>query len=59
MDRVTLLFFEDVLMNDCNGLLQATQSPADIGDENFKRALNVKLEAIEGDLVNIQHFLET
>ena len=59
MDRATLIFFEDVLMNDCNGLMQATQTPADIDDENLKRALNVQLEAIKGDVANIQHFLET
>lgn len=59
MDKVTLMFFEDVLMNDCNGLMQATQAPGDVDDENLKRALNVQLEAIKGDIANIQHLLET
>lgn len=59
MDKATLMFFEDVLMNDCTGLAQATQSPSSVDDENLKRALNVQLEAIKGDIANIQHFLET
>lgn len=59
MDKVTLMYFEDVLMNDCTGLTQATQSPSAVDDENFKRALNVQLEAIKGDIANIQHLFET
>lgn len=59
MDKNTLMYFEDVLMNDCHGLMQASQSPADVDDENIKRALNVQLEAIKGDIANIQHLLET
>lgn len=59
MDRGTIIYFEDVLMNDVSGLMQATQSSKDIEDENLKRALNVQLEAIKGDIANIQHFLET
>lgn len=58
MDKVTLMFFEDVLLNDCSCLAQATHSPSDVDDENLKRALNVQLEAIKGDIANIQHFLE-
>lgn len=59
MDKVTLMYFEDVLLNDCSGLAQATQGPSGVDDENLKRALNVQLEAIKGDIANIQHFLET
>jgi len=59
MDKNTLMYFEDVLMNDCTGLMQASQSPSDVDDENLKRALNVQLEAIKGDIANIQHLLET
>lgn len=59
MDKTTLMFFEDVLLNDCSSLAQATQSSASIDDDNLKRALNVQLEAIKGDIANIQHFLET
>lgn len=59
MDKVTLLFFEDVLMNDVSGLMQASQGPMDVTDDNLKRALNVQLEAIKGDVANIQHLLET
>ena len=58
MDKVTLMFFEDVLMNDVSGLIQASQAPMDVDDENLKRALNVQLEAIKADVANIQHFLE-
>ena len=58
MDRTVLSFFEDVLMNDVSALMQATQAPSQIDDENLKRALNVQLEAIKGDIANIQHFLE-
>lgn len=59
MDRNTLMYFEDVLMNDCSGLMQASQSSGEVDDENLKRALNVQLEAIKGDVANIQHLLET
>lgn len=59
MDKVTLMFFEDVLLNDCTGLTQATQCPSGIDDDNLKRALNVQLEAIKSDVANIQHLLET
>lgn len=59
MDKVTLMFFEDVLTNDCAGLMQATQAPSAVDDESLKRALNVQLEAIKGDIANIQHLLET
>ena len=59
MDKATLMFFEDVLLNDCSSLTQATQSSGSIDDDNLKRALNVQLEAIKGDIANIQHFLET
>lgn len=59
MDKTTLMFFEDVLMNDCSSLSQATQAPESVDDDNLKRALNVQLEAIKGDIANIQHYLET
>lgn len=59
MDKKTLSYFEDVLFNSCNGLIQATQASGDVDDENLKRALNVQLEAIKGDVANIQHLLET
>ena len=59
MDRKTLLYFEDVLLSDCSNLASATQTAEGIDDESLKRALNVQLEAIKGDVANIQHFLET
>ena len=59
MDKVTLMYFEDVLLNDCSSLAQATQAPSAVDDENLKRALNVQLEAIKADVANIQHLLET
>lgn len=59
MDKTTLMYFEDVLSNDVSSLMQATQAPSSVDDENFKRAINVQLEAIKGDIANIQHFLET
>lgn len=59
MDRKTLLYFEDVLLSDCSSLSSATQAAGDVDDESLKRALNVQLEAIKGDVANIQHFLET
>lgn len=58
MDRTTLRFFEDVLTGDVYALSQATQAPSEIDDESLKRALNVQLEAIKGDIANIQHYLE-
>ena len=58
MDKVTLMYFEDVLMSGCSGLIQATQAPGEVDDESLKRALNVKLESIKSDIANIQHFLE-
>lgn len=58
MDKVTLMYFEDVLLNDCSALAQATQAPDGIEEENLKRAFNVQLEAIKGDVANIQHLLE-
>lgn len=58
MDKNTIMYFEDVLMQDVSGLMQATQAPDGIEEENLKRALNVQLEAIKGDVANIQHLLE-
>ncbi len=59
MDKNTLMYFEDVLLNDCSGLAQASQAPSSVDDDNLKRALNVQLEAIKADVANIQHLLET
>lgn len=59
MDKVTLMYFEDVLMNDVSGLMNASQASSAVDDENLKRAINVQLEAIKGDVANIQHLLET
>ena len=59
MDKGTLMYFEDVLMNDVSGLMNASQAPSGVDDENLKRAINVQLEAIKGDVANIQHLLET
>lgn len=59
MDKDTLMYFENVLMNDCSGLMQASQAPSAVDDENLKRALNVQLEAIKADVANIQHLLDS
>lgn len=59
MNRDTLTYFEDILMNSVVALQQATQAPEDISDDNFKRVLNVQLEAIKANVANIQHLLET
>lgn len=59
MDKDTLMYFENVLINDCSGLMQATQSPDGVDDDNVKRVLNVQLEAIKADVANIQHYLDS
>lgn len=59
MDKAILMYFVDVLLNDGSSLAQAVQAPSVVDDDNLKRALNVQLEAIKGDVANIQHLLET
>lgn len=59
MDKTTLFFYEDVLASDVQGLTQASQAPAEVPDEDFKRAINVQLESIKSDVANIQHLMET
>ena len=59
MDKDTLMYLENVLMNDSTGLIQATQTSGGVDDENVKRVLNVQLEAIKADVANIQHYLDS
>lgn len=59
MNKDTLFYYEDVLMSDVQGLMQATQAPDSVSDDDLKRALNVQLESIKADVANIQHLLET
>lgn len=59
MNRDTLFYYEDLLTSDAQVLMHATSAPEGISDDDLKRALNVQLEAIKGDVANIQHFLET
>lgn len=59
MDRTSLFYLEDVLMNDVSGLRVASQSSMDIPDDIYKRALNIQIEAIQADLTSIVHLLET
>lgn len=58
MNKDTLVYYEDVLMSDVQGLMQATQAPQAVSDDDLKRALNVQLEAIKADVANIQHLME-
>lgn len=59
MNRDSLLYFEDVLTYDVQGLSNASSPLAEIPAEDFKRALNAQLEVIKADVANIQHLLET
>lgn len=59
MNKDTLVYFENVLMFDTQGLIQATEAPDSVSDDDLKRALNVQLESIKADIANIQHLLET
>lgn len=59
MNKDTLFYYEDVLASDVQGLMQATQAPESVSDDDLKRVLNVQLEAIKADVANIQHLLET
>ena len=59
MNRETLFYYESVLMTDTESLVQASHAPDEISDDDLKRAINVKLEAIKADVANIQHLLET
>lgn len=59
MNKDTLNYFEDVLMNDVQGLIQATTVPESVSDDDLKRALNVQLESIKADVANIQRLMET
>ena len=59
MDKAVLMYFVDVLLDDGSSLSRAVQAPSSVDDDSLKRALNVQLEAIKGDVANIQHLLET
>ena len=59
MNKDTLCYYEEVLMFDVNGLMQASGAPEGVSDDDLKRALNVQLESIKADISNIQHLLET
>lgn len=59
MNKDTLFYYEDVLLSDVQGLMQATQAPEAVSDDDLKRAINVQLESIKSDVANIQHLLET
>lgn len=59
MNKNTLFFFIDMAQADIQGLLQAASAPDEVPEEDFKRAMNVQLEAIKADVANIQHLLES
>lgn len=59
MDKDVLNYFEDTLQQDLFALQQATNPANEIPDQDYRRALNVKLEAIKADVANIQHLLES
>lgn len=59
MNSDVLNYFEDVLQQDVSGLREATNPAYEIPDQEYRRALNVKLEAIKADVANIQHLLES
>lgn len=59
MNKPTLYYFEDVLMADVQGLIQASSAPDEVSDDDLKRSLNVQLEAIKADVANIQHLMES
>jgi len=59
MNKNTLYFFIDMAQADIQGLLQAAGAPDEVPEDDFKRALNVQLEAVKADVANIQHLLET
>ena len=59
MNKDTLMYFEDTLMGDVQGLVNASSAPESVSDDDLKRALNVQLESIKADIANIQHLLES
>ena len=59
MNKDTLFYYENVLMSDSQALMEASAAQEGVSDEDLKRALNVKLEAIKADIANIQYLLET
>jgi hypothetical protein len=59
MDREVLNYFEAILQQDVLALEQAINPADEIPDQDYRRALNVKLEAIKADVANIQHLLDT
>lgn len=59
MNRKTLLYYENVLLQDFYNLQSASDPGDEISDDDLKRALNVQLESIKADVANIQHLLET
>lgn len=59
MNRDVLSYFEETLQQDVFALQQATNPANEIPDQEYRRVLNVKLEAIKSDVANIQHLLES
>lgn len=59
MDKEVLNYFEEVLNQDVFALQSATNPVNEIPDQDYRRVLNVKLEAIKADVANIQHMLDS
>lgn len=59
MNSDILNYFEDTLEQDMGSLRLTTNPAYEIPDQDYRRALNVRLEAIKADVANIQHLLET
>lgn len=59
MDRNILNYFENILQQDVFALEQAINPTGEIPDQEYRRALNAKLEAINADVSNLQHLLES
>lgn len=59
MDKNVLNYFEGILQQDVFALDQAINPANEIPDQEYRRALNAKLEAVKADVANIQYLLES
>ena len=58
MDKNTLNYYGNILFEDCNSFMNASNPPEGVSDADFRRALNAELEALRADIANLQYLID-
>ena len=59
MDRMTLDYLASIMVQDASSVSVAVMDGTKVPDEELKRVINSKLDALKADIANIQHFIES